>query len=95
MPDNNGWASWGEPRTPRRRVTLNGAQQLRYCPRCDTRTVWTLDGNENHPGLQACECGMTVVTLLELDELDNARRHYRLTTTDLDDMVGLPAPART
>jgi hypothetical protein len=37
---------------------------------------------------------MTVATLLDLDELDNVRRHYRLSTADVDDMVGLPAPAR-
>jgi len=93
MPEN-GWASWGEPRTPRKPLTLHGAQQARYCPRCDTRTVWTLGGNLDHPSLQACECGMTVATLLDLDELDNVRRHYRLSTADVDDMVGLPAPAR-
>jgi hypothetical protein len=91
----NGWGSWGTPRPPRKPLTLQGAQTARYCPRCDTKTVWTLDGNPAHPGLQACECGMTVATLLDLDELDNARRHYQLTRTELDDMVGLPAPART
>jgi len=94
MPEN-GWASWGEPRAPRKPLTLQGTQQARYCPRCDARTVWTLDGNDNHPGLLACSCGMTVATLLDLDELDNARRHYRLTRADVDDMVGLPAGART
>lgn len=91
---DNGWATWGEPRKPRTPLTLNGAQQIRYCPRCDQRTVWTLGGNDTHPMLQACSCGMTVATLLDLDELDNARRHFRLSVTDLDNMVGLPAPAR-
>jgi hypothetical protein len=75
-------------------VTLNGVQEVRYCPRCDKRTVWTLGGNTKHPGLLACECGMTVTTLLNLDELDRVRRHYRLTQAEQDDMVGLPAPAR-
>lgn len=92
---DNGWATWGEPRTPRKPLRVEGSQQARYCPRCDTQTVWTPDGNENHPGLLACTCGMTVATLLDLDELDNARRHYRLTTGNVDDMVGLPAAART
>lgn len=94
MPRTDGWADWGEPRKPRQRVALNGVQEIRYCPRCDKRTVWTLNGNEKHPGLLACECGMTVTTELGLPELNNVRRHYRLTQGDLDDMVGLPAPAR-
>ena len=93
MPEN-GWASWDEPRAPRKPLKLQGTQQARYCPRCDTQTVWTLDGNDNHPGLLACECGVTVATLLDLDELGNVRRHYRLTTANVDDMVGLPAGAR-
>lgn len=89
-----GWASWDTPRVPRQQLKVNGVDQVRFCPRCDARTVWTLDGNANQPGLLACGCGMTVTTLLNLDELDNTQRHYRLTTGDLDDIVGLPASAR-
>jgi hypothetical protein len=89
-----GWADWDAPRAPRERLHVEGVSQGRYCPRCDRQTVWALDGNPNQPGLLACSCGMTVTTLLDLDELDNVRRHYRLATNDLDDMVGLPAGAR-
>lgn len=90
-----GWSDWDTPREPRKPLLLDGSQQARYCPRCDQPTVWTLDGNDKHPGLLACECGVTVATDLDLDELDNVRRHYRLTTADVDNMVGLPAGART
>lgn len=90
-----GWADWGAARPPRQRLEVSGLDQVRYCPRCDTRTVWTLGGNPNQPGLLACTCGMTVTTLLDLDELENVRRQYRLTTSDIDNMVELPAGART
>jgi hypothetical protein len=90
----NGWAEWGDPRPPREQLRLRGSDQARYCPRCDKRTAWTLGGNDLHPDLLACECGMTVATELSLDELDNTQRHYRLTTTNVDDMVGLPIGAR-
>lgn len=90
----NGWADWDAPRPVRERPRLAGAQTVRYCPRCDTQTVWTLGGNQEHPMLQACGCGVTIATELDLAELGRVGRHYRLATGDLDDMVGLPAPMR-
>lgn len=91
MPRTDGWADWGEPRQPRQPVRLHGVQEHRYCARCDAQTVWARD---DQLGLLACPCGMTAATELNLDELDNLRRHYRLTRSELDDMVGLPQPAR-
>lgn len=87
----DGWAAWDTPRAAAPSVpTL----QSRYCPRCDRMTAWTPGGNPAHPTLPACECGVTVATEHSLDELDNLRRHYRLSTADLDNMVGLPTPER-
>lgn len=91
----NGWADWSEPRPPAQQLIVSGAQQVRFCPRCNSRTVWTIGSNSLHPELLACVCGMTVATDLTLDELDNTRRHYRLSQANTDDMVGLPAGMRT
>lgn len=85
----DGWADWGSTST--KAPDIPGG---RYCPRCDRLTAWTRGIDPDRPELPGCECGFTVASELSLDELDNVRRHYGLTVTNIDDMVGLPAPER-
>ena len=72
----DGWSSWGEPRnrTPDPEITAPG-DLVRYCPRCDSRTLWRSRGD----GVRECSsvgCGITVTTILKPAEVGRLRKHY-------------------
>lgn len=69
----DGWSSWGAVREHRVDPEINQpGDAIRYCPRCDNRTVWSTVGD----GVRSCTCGVTLTTILTDDELDRIRKHY-------------------
>jgi uncharacterized protein (DUF983 family) len=71
---STGWAAWGDQRpAPVTLVPVGAGDKIRYCPRCDKRTIWEARGD----GVNACAgCGITVTTILRPDEIDRLERHY-------------------
>lgn len=69
-----GWADWSEPRQPREVLTVEGAQQIQYCPECDKETVWSPVPNDQLR--LGCQCGFTLSSELTRKQLGRIEARY-------------------